>query len=163
MKTFLALALTVLVVPAFAADGDLELTFGIGGRITTDFSGSFDAATALAIQSDGKIVAAGFASSEGSIQSRDFGLSRYNRDGSLDATFGIGGKVTTDFSGGLDSAYALATSRQELLAVPGWSQASGLTKATAITLVSSSPFPQPSPSACSSCQRSAWACARRCL
>src|SRR5688500_17990677 len=107
MKKFLALALTVLVVPALAADGDLDLTFGIGGRVTTDFSGSFDAARALAIQFDGKIVAAGLASS-GSNQGRDFGLSRYNRDGSLDTTFGIGGKVTTDFSGRDDSANALA-------------------------------------------------------
>jgi uncharacterized delta-60 repeat protein len=67
--------------------------------------GSFDAATALAIQFDGKIVAAGIASFN---QGGDFGISRYNGDGSLDATFGIGGKVTTDFSGRGDGAHALA-------------------------------------------------------
>jgi len=105
MKKFLSFALTVLVVPALAADGDLDLTFGIGGRVTTDFAGSFDGATALAIQSDGKIVAAGMASSN---QGGDFGISRYNGDGSLDTTFGIGGKVTTDFSGRGDGAHALA-------------------------------------------------------
>src|SRR5688572_30609455 len=107
-KRLLLFALAVLVIPALAADGDLDLTFGIGGQVTTDFSGSFDAANALAVQTDGKIVAAGFASSGATAQSRDFGLSRYNRDGSLDATFGIGGKVTTDFSGLGDSLYALA-------------------------------------------------------
>ena len=105
MKKFLSFALTVLVVPALAADGDLDLTFGIGGRVTTDFVGSSDAATAIAIQSDGKIVAAGMASSN---QDGDFGISRYNGDGSLDTTFGIGGKVTTDFSGRGDGAHALA-------------------------------------------------------
>ena len=94
-----------MVVPALAADGDLDLTFGIGGRVTTDFSGSFDGANALAIQSDGKIVAAGLASFN---QGRVFGLSRYNGDGSPNATFGIGGKVTTDFSGRGDGAHALA-------------------------------------------------------
>jgi len=56
-KRFLPFALTVLVVPALAADGDLDLTFGIGGRVTTDFSGSFDAANAVAIQSENGIAA----------------------------------------------------------------------------------------------------------
>jgi hypothetical protein len=32
MKKFLSFALTVLVVPALAADGELDLTFGIGAE-----------------------------------------------------------------------------------------------------------------------------------
>jgi hypothetical protein len=43
---------------AQAADGDLDPTFGSGGKVTTDFNGT-DVANALAIQSDGKIVVAG--------------------------------------------------------------------------------------------------------
>ena len=67
MKKLLSLALTVLGLPAIAADGDLDLTFGSGGRVTTDFAGFVDAANALAIQADGKIVAAGEVSSGGSV------------------------------------------------------------------------------------------------
>jgi len=40
-------------------DGSLDLTFGSGGRVTTAFSGAFVGVSALTLQSDGKIVAAG--------------------------------------------------------------------------------------------------------
>lgn len=80
-------------------DGTLDSTFGTGGRVTTDFFGSGDDARAIAIQADGRIVAAGGVAT-GSI--RDFALARYNIDGTLDATFGTGGKVTTDFSDFID-------------------------------------------------------------
>jgi uncharacterized delta-60 repeat protein len=49
----------------------------------------------MAIQPDGKIVGAGWTSGS----PHDFALARYNTDGSLDETFGTGGKVTTDFFG----------------------------------------------------------------
>jgi uncharacterized delta-60 repeat protein len=88
----------------FKADGSLDTTFGIGGKVTTDF-GQRDWATAIAIQSDGKIVAAGIA---GTTSNRDFALARYNPDGSLDVRFGVGGKVTTDFSGLHENVGALA-------------------------------------------------------
>lgn len=70
--------------------GSLDNSFGISGKVVTDFSGKSDIATAIAIQKDGKIIAAG--SSDG-----DFALVRYNEDGSLDLSFGDSGKVTTDF------------------------------------------------------------------
>src|SRR5262245_66528058 len=44
---------------AFGAPGDLDLTFGRGGEVTTDFTASNDIANAAALQADGKIVAAG--------------------------------------------------------------------------------------------------------
>jgi uncharacterized delta-60 repeat protein len=84
----------------YNADGSLDTGFGSGGKVTTDFGGS-DAASALAIQSDGRIVAAGRSGSG------DFALARYNADGSLDPTFGSGGKVTTDL-GGFDVALGVA-------------------------------------------------------
>lgn len=76
-----------------AAAGDLDPTFGSGGKVATDFFGNYDNGWAVAIQADGKIVAAG-----GVNRFSDtpyFGLARYNRDGSLDATFGSGGRVVT--------------------------------------------------------------------
>jgi uncharacterized delta-60 repeat protein len=59
---------------------------------------------AVAIQSDNKIVAGGYStdSSDGS----DFVVTRYNTDGSLDASFGSNGKAVTDI-GSSDTAYAL--------------------------------------------------------
>src|SRR6478672_8974613 len=42
-----------------ASAGDLDPTFGNGGIQTTDFFGSYDVASSLALQADGKIVLAG--------------------------------------------------------------------------------------------------------
>src|SRR4030095_2517985 len=58
---------------------------------------SSDQATDVSIQFNGKIVAVGRAITS---TSSSFGLVRYNEDGSLDPSFGAGGKVTTDFPGG---------------------------------------------------------------
>jgi uncharacterized delta-60 repeat protein len=88
----------------YDAGGSLDSSFGSGGIVRTDFSGRADLALALAIQSDGKIVAAGFAVTSTS----DFALARYNSDGSLDSSFGSGGKVTTDFFLRSDGVGALA-------------------------------------------------------
>jgi uncharacterized delta-60 repeat protein/uncharacterized repeat protein (TIGR01451 family) len=79
-------------------DGSLDSTFGTGGIVTTDFFGFTDGASAVAIQADGKIVAAGQASIAPSNPEVycDFALARYNPDGNLDSTFGVGGKVTLD-------------------------------------------------------------------
>ena len=83
--------------------GDLDPTFGSGGKVTTDFGGGSDVAIGVALQPDGKIVAAGTTSTPGVGGFSDFALARYNSDGSLDATFGSGGKVTTDFGGGAEA------------------------------------------------------------
>jgi len=91
----------------YNADGGLDSNFGTGGRVTTDFFGNSDFANAIAIQSNGKIVAAGFADNP-SIHGGLFGLARYNIDGSRDTTFGLDGKVTTDFPGRLEVANAVA-------------------------------------------------------
>ena len=102
-------ALTVNVVlasPAVAAAGDLDTSFGGDGRVTTDFGG-FDEALGVAIQSNGKIVAAGFTEWFPS-PLHDFALARYNRDGSLDSSFNGDGKVTTDFGGSDDVAHGVA-------------------------------------------------------
>jgi uncharacterized delta-60 repeat protein len=75
----------------YLPDGRLDPTFGVGGQVTTDFGGS-DTASALILQPDGKLVAAG-SSVDPSNGSGDFALARYLPDGSLDATFGTGFEV----------------------------------------------------------------------
>lgn len=90
-------------VTRYFSDGSVDTGFGVNGVVTTPVSLSFDdEPTSLAIQSDGKIVAAGHT------QNIDFALVRYESDGTLDTNFGVGGVVTTNFpigsSGGVDVA-----------------------------------------------------------
>jgi len=73
--------------------GELDLTFGTGGIAVTDFAGKADLGFAAAIQTDGKIVAAG--KSQDANLNSIFALARYNSDGSLDTSFDGDGKVTT--------------------------------------------------------------------
>jgi uncharacterized delta-60 repeat protein len=93
-------------------DGSLDRTFGTGGRVTTDF-GAGSQATALVVQADGKLVAAGTVSND---TGGDFALARYRLDGTLDPAFGTGGKVTTDFGRGEDRAEALVAQGDRLVA-----------------------------------------------
>src|SRR5215472_6510769 len=85
----------------YNSNGALDASFGTGGRVTTDFASPNDQAESVAVQPDGKIVVAGAA---GRFTNRgfDFALARYNSNGTLDTTFGTGGKVTTDFAGSND-------------------------------------------------------------
>jgi uncharacterized delta-60 repeat protein len=84
----------------YNSNGTLDTTFGTGGKMVTDF-GADDHAFSVALQADGKIVAAG-------MEGADFALARYNTNGTLDGTFGTGGKVVTDFAGSGDLALGVA-------------------------------------------------------
>jgi uncharacterized delta-60 repeat protein len=105
-------------------DGSPDPTFGTGGIVTTDFTGNVDAAYALAVQPDGRLLAAGFTVVSLAPFSVGFGLARYNRDGSLDTTFGVNGKVTTTL-GGFDTAYAVVALPDGRLVAGGASHAAG--------------------------------------
>lgn len=96
-----AIVLTWFITPqmAQAAAGDLDPTFGTGGMVTTDISRSTDIANAVAVQADGKSVVVGTTYKNNDYSSEDFVVTRYNTDGTLDSTFGRGGKVRTDFPG----------------------------------------------------------------
>ncbi len=78
------------VLARYDTYGSLDPGFGAGGKVTTQFANAwwYDRALALAVQKDGKIVAAG--ANNGS-----FALARYNSNGSLDSGFGAGGQVVT--------------------------------------------------------------------
>jgi uncharacterized delta-60 repeat protein len=89
----------------YTTTGALDPTFGSGGKVVTDFGSGTDSANALAIQSNGKIVAAGYAVVSSKL---DFALARYTSTGALDPTFGTGGKVTTALGSGADEAYGVA-------------------------------------------------------
>jgi uncharacterized delta-60 repeat protein len=102
----LALAATLLLaLPALAAAGDLDATFDGDGKVITPLDHA-SWLNQLAIQPNGKIIGAGF---DGLEQGQNFAVTRYNTDGSLDATWGAEGTgiVTTNFEGGKDFARAV--------------------------------------------------------
>jgi uncharacterized delta-60 repeat protein len=75
--------------------GSLNSRFGVGGLVTTSFGG-FENAVAVATQLDGKIVVAGTDTAL-DFSTDQIAIARYNPDGSLDNTFGSGGKVLAHF------------------------------------------------------------------
>lgn len=107
-------------------DGSLDPSFGSGGKVltsfyngngfSTNFTNPGDAATDVAIQSDGKIVAAGYATKLYDLS--DFAVARYKTDGALDKTFGSSGKVKVDL-GGHDAASAVAIQADGKIVVGG--------------------------------------------
>ncbi len=91
---------TVVLVSLLAAPlrseaseaGDLDTSFGVNGFAITDFGGT-DRAAAMAMQQNGRIVAAGRA--ELPNRPRDVAIARYTADGMLDPHFGEHGKTMT--------------------------------------------------------------------
>ena len=98
--------LEVMAIIRYTSNGLLDPTFDGDGKVTTAI-GTSSRINALAIQPDGKILAAGWSNSD-NVTFNDFTVVRYNTDGSLDASYGSGGKVITDLSGSIDYAYTIA-------------------------------------------------------
>jgi uncharacterized delta-60 repeat protein len=92
---------TMFGLARYEADGTLDSTFGEDGKVTTDFTDAHDGASDVLIQSDGRVVAAGFADGR-------FALARYNTDGTLDGSFSGDGKVRTNFTPLSDGALGVA-------------------------------------------------------
>ncbi len=89
----------------YARRGMLDRTFGVGGHVITDFGGDNESFSAVTVLSSGKILAAGTTDANGT---EDFLVARFNANGRLDPTFGIGGKTLIDFNKGNDEANAIA-------------------------------------------------------
>ena len=95
----------------YGPDGGLDRSFGAGGRVTTDF-GHSDSVSSLAIDSDGRILAVG--NSCRAEYHCDYALARYEPDGSLDGSFGTGGRVTMSFQGNGNGNVATAVAIDSL-------------------------------------------------
>ena len=106
---------TDFALARYNSNGPLDSTFGTGGKVKTNF-GDFDYVGAMALQSDGKIVAAGMTRVN---FSPDFAVARYNSNGTLDTSFGIGGKVITDF-GGPSQAFGVGVQADGKVVVAGY-------------------------------------------
>lgn len=96
----------------YNADGSLDTSFGSGGKVVNSVAGR---AFTVAIQpADGKIVVAG-----DDTVIEDFRLARYNANGSLDASFGSGGTLTTDIAGGSEVARNIVLQPNGAIVVSG--------------------------------------------
>ena len=100
----------------YNADGSLDTSFGSGGMVTTAIGAGLDAAYSVTVQTDGKILVAG-ESHNGT--DKDFALVRYNTAGTLDASFGTGGVVTTAIGAGDDSAQSVTVQTDGKVVVAG--------------------------------------------
>jgi uncharacterized delta-60 repeat protein len=89
-------------IQQFNADGSPDTSFGTGGRTVTDIAAREDLAVKVLRQADGKLIVVGY--EQHTFLSRVFqrphtAIVRYNADGSVDTTFGTGGKVITEMPG----------------------------------------------------------------
>ena len=96
----------------FNNDGTLDTGFSSDGKQTVDFSGANETAYSVSVQADGKILVTGESN-------RNFALTRLNADGSLDTSFDSDGRLTTDFFGGADRAWSVATQADGKIVVSG--------------------------------------------
>lgn len=126
-----------LLVMRFDADGSPDPGFNGSGRVLTNI-GVDDAANALALQADGRIVVAGQARPAGGAN-RDFVVARYAANGSLDATFGSGGLRTFGIGPADDVAYALAVMPWGRIVVAGSSRIDASAAGRALAVVTLDP------------------------
>ncbi|MCP4540894.1 MAG: DUF11 domain-containing protein, partial [Chloroflexi bacterium] len=113
------------IVARYDSSGNLDATFSGGdGSNGVWFPPSWGTPSpaarfnAVALQSDGKIVATGYGND-------DFVVSRFDTSGSLDATFGTSGSAITDFFGADDQANALALHGDGKIVTAGYARQSG--------------------------------------
>ena len=107
------------VVVRLKSDGSLDDSFGGTGVVITNLGGCEDHANSLAIQGDGKILVSGHA---GDGSNKDFAVVRYNPDGSLDPSFGVGGVARADL-GGNDHGGYLALAADGSIFMTGYTNA----------------------------------------
>src|SRR6266540_4059662 len=109
----------------YNANGSIDTSFGSGGLVATTFGTGNTRVNGIALQPDGKIVTAGF---DKNATEFEFALARYNADGSLDTSFGSGGRVTTAISDRYDLAFAMTLQPDGKIVVVGETRGSTATK-----------------------------------
>ncbi len=113
--------------------GDLDNTFGNGGKVNVGIGGYYDVAQSMALQHDGKIVVAGYGK-ESLVSFKGLSMARYLQNGEMDYDFGNLGvihRVTKDLEG---EANSVAIQKDDKIVVAGYS-ISPATNNEEITLV----------------------------
>lgn len=112
----------VFALMRFGPNGALDSTFGSSGRAYTSFFGFGDYIKVLAIDQANRIVAAGrtnTANSNCGLYVGDFAVARFTQNGSIDNSFSGDGKVSTDASGGSNTADGLLLQADGKIVITG--------------------------------------------
>jgi uncharacterized delta-60 repeat protein len=104
-------------VARFNDDGSLDNSFGVGGLVTTSFSGGDDVGSGIAVQADGRVVVVG--TSDNGSGASELAVARFNLDGSLDNSFSGDGRVTLSFTAGDDVGSGIAVQSDGKIVVVG--------------------------------------------
>ena len=108
----------------YNSNGTYDATFGTNGVVIIPGT-NWEELYSVVLQPDGKIVAAG---NTYIVDSRDFLLIRVNSNGTLDNTFGIGGKTSTEFGfQKYDESYAIARQNDGKILVAGYANSANPT------------------------------------
>ena len=121
MKHLLLALLTLFFLTTlFAQPGTLDNSFGINGKILVDFKKTREYYSAIGLQSDNKIVAAGTLKNS----NKGFIVSRFLNDGTIDKTFGNNGSVTLTFTGNSDVVTSLVIQKDDKIILAGYGNTS---------------------------------------
>jgi uncharacterized delta-60 repeat protein len=101
------------------ADGTLDTSFNGNGKLVVPVGTNADTANGALLQQDGKIVVSGTVAT-GTFP--DYGLIRVNADGTLDSTFGNGGKLILPVGVGNDASYVVTQQGDGKLIAAGYSR-----------------------------------------
>lgn len=109
-----------LMLARYDTRGVLDPNFGSNGIVVTDYAdgSNDDMVNAVTILPDARIVVGGTVYPSNA-NTTDFALLRYLSNGSLDPTFGNGGKVNTDFGNGFDYGMDMAVQADGKYVVAG--------------------------------------------
>ncbi|MEL6865469.1 MAG: T9SS type A sorting domain-containing protein [Bacteroidota bacterium] len=109
-------------VRRYNTDGTIDLSFNQIGYDIVDFFGQSDMPTDMILQPDGKILICGYTTVDLAAGDFDYGLLRYNADGTLDNTFGSNGKLNIALSPGFDWPRELILQEDGKILVGGYSE-----------------------------------------
>ncbi len=108
----------------FTSGGAADGSFGNAGLVTTNFYGADDEARAVAVRADGRLAVTGIAenTANGCTPPACFdsvSVAQYASNGSLDPSFGSGGKTVTSFGPASNQGLALAIQPDTKIVVAG--------------------------------------------
>ena len=111
----------------YTPDGGLDTDFGAGGMVTTAVGPGRSQAFDVVVRPDGSIVAGGVASADMG-DPGSFALVGYRANGTLDPTFGAGGRVITRVGSGFDAISDLVPVRGDRVVAVGQAEEAALTR-----------------------------------
>lgn len=112
-----------ILLARYTGTGAIDTTFGSSGRVVTPVGSSYDTATGVVLQPDGKILVGGGALTLN--VGYDTTAIRYTSTGALDTTFGAGGNVVVPLSPGGDMANSIAFQQDGKVILAGYATING--------------------------------------